>query len=424
MAMYEPAYLPPNAEEQDFIQAYENVREKYKEDVTRSRTFQCPPLCRNLSKSQNGRLFIGSDLTRLEGPHGTWSEVFEGGMWEETCRGHLLRAFPSASTPRAPHQLPVEYKRHLSTTSNSQTPNSTMAKTKELSKDTRNKIVDLHQAGKTESAIGSMLWAHQRSFLKCMEFFYSSKGKARRCLCCERAEVQLKGEKEDRLEWLRITRTMVAGTLMPLRDLRAIYEVLFRDGVMVAKKDKRPQIKHPEIEGVSNLQVIRAMGSLKSRGCVKETFAWRHFYWYLTNEGIGYLRDYLHLPPEIVPASLQRVRKPAATLAIAHRAARVQSVEGPTSYVPKPGRRGETESQEALAERQGYRHKMMGPGERESYSDRTPRFRGRQLAAGPVRPKASWEVEDQPQPLFRRGNRSEAVMMEESRIKRVSSSAA
>ncbi|KAK3525959.1 hypothetical protein QTP70_011400 [Hemibagrus guttatus] len=36
-----------------------------------------------------------------------------------------------------------------------QTPNSTMAKTKELSKDTRNKIVDLHQAGKTESAIDS-----------------------------------------------------------------------------------------------------------------------------------------------------------------------------------------------------------------------------------------------------------------------------
>ncbi|KAK3567183.1 hypothetical protein QTP86_011886, partial [Hemibagrus guttatus] len=49
------------------------------------------------------------------------------------------------------------YKRHLSTTSNRQTPNSTMAKTKELSKDTRNKIVDLHQAGKTESAIGKQL---------------------------------------------------------------------------------------------------------------------------------------------------------------------------------------------------------------------------------------------------------------------------
>ncbi|KAK3523845.1 hypothetical protein QTP70_010457 [Hemibagrus guttatus] len=32
-----------------------------------------------------------------------------------------------------------------------------MTKTKELSKDTRNKIVDLHQAGKTESAIGKQL---------------------------------------------------------------------------------------------------------------------------------------------------------------------------------------------------------------------------------------------------------------------------
>ncbi|KAF1387553.1 hypothetical protein PFLUV_G00081060 [Perca fluviatilis] len=214
---------------------------------------------------------------------------------------------------------------------------------------------------------------------------------------------------------------MVAGMLMPLRELRAIYEVLFKDGVMVAKKDKRPQTKHPEIEGVSNLQVIRAMGSLKSRGYVKETFAWRHFYWYLTNEGIVYLRDYLHLPPEIVPASLQRIRKTAATLVVAHRA-RVQSVEGPTSYVPKPGRRGESESQESLSERQGYRHRMMGPGEKESYTDRTPRFRGRPLAAEPLRPKAAWEVEDQPQPLSRRGDnfRSEAAMMEESRLKRVS----
>ncbi|KAK3568318.1 hypothetical protein QTP86_003923 [Hemibagrus guttatus] len=42
----------------------------------------------------------------------------------------------------------------LSFDSGPETPNSTMAKTKELSKDTRNKIVDLHQAGKTESAIG------------------------------------------------------------------------------------------------------------------------------------------------------------------------------------------------------------------------------------------------------------------------------
>ncbi|XP_039868563.1 plectin isoform X26 [Simochromis diagramma] len=213
---------------------------------------------------------------------------------------------------------------------------------------------------------------------------------------------------------------MVAGMLMPLHDLRAIYEILFRDGVMVAKKDKRPQIKHPEVQSVSNLQVIRAMGSLKSRGYVKETFAWKHFYWYLTNDGIVYLRDYLHLPTEIVPATLQRIRKPAATLAIAHRAARVQSVEGPTSYVPKPGRRAEAERREELAERQGYRHKMVGSGERENNPDRTPRFRGRPLAGEPAREKALWEVEGQPQDVFRKTTsfRSETAMMEDNRGKR------
>ncbi|CAJ0931483.1 unnamed protein product [Ranitomeya imitator] len=52
--------------------------------------------------------------------------------------------------------LPI-IKRHPYTPSNSLTPNSTVVKTKELSKDTRNKIVALHQAGKTESAIANQL---------------------------------------------------------------------------------------------------------------------------------------------------------------------------------------------------------------------------------------------------------------------------
>lgn len=197
---------------------------------------------------------------------------------------------------------------------------------------------------------------------------------------------------------------MVAGMVMPLADLRAIYELLFRDGVMVAKKDKRPQTKHPDVPGVKNLQVIRAMGSLKSRGFVRETFAWRHYYWYLTNEGIVYLREYLHLPPEIVPTPLQRVRRPAATLALAHRAARVQSVQGPTSYVPKPGTRPGAESQEALMERQGYRHKRMGGVAEEMMSaERTPRFRGRPIVVEQEKPKASWDSGDQSQPSMRNG---------------------
>uniref|UniRef100_A0A8C9E1T4 Small ribosomal subunit protein eS10 n=1 Tax=Phocoena sinus TaxID=42100 RepID=A0A8C9E1T4_PHOSS len=86
--------------------------------------------------------------------------------------------------------------------------------------------------------------------------------------------------------------------LMPKRNRIAIYELLFKEGAMVAKKDVHMP-KHPELadKNVPHLHVMKAMQSLKSRGYVKEQFAWRHFYWYLTNEGIHYLRDYLHLPP-------------------------------------------------------------------------------------------------------------------------------
>ncbi|KUF91740.1 hypothetical protein AM588_10004643 [Phytophthora nicotianae] len=73
---------------------------------------------------------------------------------------------------------------------------------------------------------------------------------------------------------------------------------------MVAKKDFSLP-KHEAVD-VPNLQVIKLMQSLKSRGYVKETFNWQWFYWYLTNEGIEYLRSYLHLPAEIVPATLKK----------------------------------------------------------------------------------------------------------------------
>ncbi|KAJ8928800.1 hypothetical protein NQ314_018583 [Rhamnusium bicolor] len=99
--------------------------------------------------------------------------------------------------------------------------------------------------------------------------------------------------------------------LMPKKNRVAIYEYLFKEGVMVAKKDYHAP-KHPELETIPNLQVIKALQSLKSKGYVKEQFAWRHYYWYLTNPGIEYLRTFLHLPPEIVPSTLsgQLAQKP------------------------------------------------------------------------------------------------------------------
>merc|ERR1712018_724878 len=49
--------------------------------------------------------------------------------------------------------------------------------------------------------------------------------------------------------------------------------------------------------------------SLTSRGFLKQQFSWRHFYWVLTNEGVEYLREYLHLPPEIVPVTMKKQAK-------------------------------------------------------------------------------------------------------------------
>ena len=79
---------------------------------------------------------------------------------------------------------------------------------------------------------------------------------------------------------------------------------------MVAKKDFNLP-KHPECELASNNMVIRAMQSLKSREFVHEQYAWRHFYWSLTNEGIDYLREYLNIPTEVLPKTLMRQAAPA-----------------------------------------------------------------------------------------------------------------
>ncbi len=60
-----------------------------------------------------------------------------------------------------------------------------------------------------------------------------------------------------------------------------------------------------------NPQVIKLMQSFTSKELVKEQFSWRYYYWYLTNEGIEYLREYLHLPAEIVPDTLKKSSRPA-----------------------------------------------------------------------------------------------------------------
>ena len=95
---------------------------------------------------------------------------------------------------------------------------------------------------------------------------------------------------------------------IPKANRIAVFSYLFREGVLVVKKDTVSPT-HPHIEGCTNLEVLNLMKSLNSRGYIRITFSWQHNYCYLTPEGIEYLRGYLALPAEIVPAT----HKKAAT---------------------------------------------------------------------------------------------------------------
>ncbi|KAJ3129082.1 hypothetical protein HK098_002674 [Nowakowskiella sp. JEL0407] len=99
--------------------------------------------------------------------------------------------------------------------------------------------------------------------------------------------------------------------LIPKDNRKKIYQYLFQEGVLVAKKDYDAP-KHQDVD-VPNLHVIKALQSLNSRGYVKTSFSWQYYYYYLTNEGIEYLREYLHLPAEIVPRTFIKTTKPASS---------------------------------------------------------------------------------------------------------------
>merc|ERR1719311_736031 len=89
-------------------------------------------------------------------------------------------------------------------------------------------------------------------------------------------------------------------------------EYLFKEGVLCVKKDGM-KAKHDDID-VPNLHVMMVMKSLASKDLVKFKFNWRWFYYFLTDEGIEYLREVLHLPPQVFPSTLtkQRPTRPLA----------------------------------------------------------------------------------------------------------------
>merc|ERR1719164_71935 len=46
--------------------------------------------------------------------------------------------------------------------------------------------------------------------------------------------------------------------------------------------------------------------SFASKGFCNVTFNWQYYYYYLTAEGIKYIREYLGLPDNVVPATLKK----------------------------------------------------------------------------------------------------------------------
>ncbi|EEP80572.1 40S ribosomal protein S10-A [Uncinocarpus reesii 1704] len=152
-------------------------------------------------------------------------------------------------------------------------------------------------------------------------------------------------------------------------DRKKIHEYLFREGVLVAKKDYNLP-KHSDID-TKNLYVIKACQSLTSRGYVKTRFSWQYYYYTLTPEGLEYLREWLHLPAEIVPAThikQQRSHAPPRGM-----------MGGEGERERRPGGRGERGDRGDRPPRGdgGYRRREQGEGkEGGAPGDFAPSFRG------------------------------------------------
>lgn len=95
------------------------------------------------------------------------------------------------------------------------------------------------------------------------------------------------------------------------KNITKIYSHFFSEGVFVVEKNTHlPQ--NPDVPSVRNLEVIKTMQSLVSKNFAKEEFNWQTYYFFLTAEGIAYLRAYLNLPETVVPATVAKATLPTS----------------------------------------------------------------------------------------------------------------
>ncbi len=86
--------------------------------------------------------------------------------------------------------------------------------------------------------------------------------------------------------------------LVPTKEKVKIYTYFLQEGVFACKKDN---VSKNETLDIPNLHCFLVMRSLISRKFATEIFKWQWHYYFLTPEGIQYLRDYLGLPNTVIP---------------------------------------------------------------------------------------------------------------------------
>ena len=86
--------------------------------------------------------------------------------------------------------------------------------------------------------------------------------------------------------------------LVPTKEKVKIYTYFLQEGVFACKKDN---VSKNETLDIPNLHCFLVMRSLISRKFATEIFKWQWHYYFLTQEGIQYLREYLGLPNTVIP---------------------------------------------------------------------------------------------------------------------------
>ena len=88
--------------------------------------------------------------------------------------------------------------------------------------------------------------------------------------------------------------------LIPKKTKLEVYNHIFNEGV-IAVEDNAAAPKHCEL-AMPNLHVMKLCQSLASKGYLKKRYSWKWYYYFLTNEGIVFLREYLgNLPEDVKP---------------------------------------------------------------------------------------------------------------------------